>query len=90
MKKLVPIILIAVLLLISGCNDELQSCKKDNTVLLNDMEQVRQDYESEKLTMEQEIVKLKEENIEIQTVAMKSFMKMLSKQIEKDREIQEK
>jgi chromosome segregation ATPase len=90
MKKLALLVLLAVVLVVSGCNDELKSCKNDNTVLLNDMEQFRQDFETEKLTLEQEIINLKEENIEIQTVAMQSFMKMLTKQIEKDRQTQEK
>jgi len=90
MKKLAPFILLAVVIMVSGCNDELQTCKDDNTVLLDDMEHVQQDFETEKLTLAQEIIKLKEANVEIQTVAMQSFMKMLTMQIEKDRDIQVK
>ena len=83
--SLFAVLMIAVCLI--GCeNAELVTCQQDKDLLQNQMDQANATI-TEK---DGQIEALKAENTEMQTKAMESISKMMTKQAEKDKQLQQK
>jgi deoxyribodipyrimidine photolyase len=96
MSKAVKLLLIVSLLSLAGCVKE-ESGDTAQKLMPNTVEQLQEELASTRAQLASErskyiaqIKELKDENIEIQNVAMKTIMTMLEKQIAYDNRIQQK
>ena len=85
-RKLLPLLIVA-LLCVGGCsNRKLTDCQQQNQKLQADVTQIQQRLQDETVKHKAEVDKLNAESAEMQTQAMQSMTTMLKK----DQEVQEK
>jgi hypothetical protein len=97
MSKFILLVLALVVISLTGCaENELHNCKLQVISMKGDMDELQADFNaaqtelnSQKTSYEDKISQLKEENKQIQQKAMESITKMLTKQAEADKKIQE-
>ncbi len=92
MKHAVVLGIVAVMMLMAGCeNQELVSCRQDNQLLEAQTASLRQELAQARTTIQQkddQIEKIKTENVEMQQKAMESIMSMLKKEEDRAKRLQ--
>ena len=97
MRNLVILTAAVLLMTIAGCaENELQNCKLNVISLKGDMDEVQAqltasqaELNTQKTAYEDKIAKMAEDNKQMQEKALESITKMLNKQIEADKKVQE-
>ncbi|HDS84195.1 MAG TPA: hypothetical protein ENN97_03245 [Phycisphaerales bacterium] len=92
MKHAVVLGIVAAMMLITGCeNPELKTCRQDNQLLEAQTASLRQELAQARTTIQQkedQIEKIKTENVEMQQKAMESIMSMLKKEEDRAKRLQ--